>query len=637
MVNNPQMVELQKLTAKHFTKETGIKVHFTVLPENDVRDKISQDFSNQAGQYDVATISNFELPFFAKNGWLHPLDDYARADTAFDQEDILQPLRESLTAEDGKLYAQPFYGESSFLMYRKDVFEEQGLTMPDKPTWEQVAKLAERTDGAERGMKGICLRGLPGWGEVIAPLTTVVNTMGGTWFTEDWEPRLTAPEFKKATKFYVDLVRKHGELGAPQSGYAECLNNMTQGKTAMWYDATAGAGSLEAKGSPVKGKIGYVPAPVEETKSSGWLYTWAWGLQKASKKSDDAWKFVSWASGKEYEELVGATSGWSNVPMRQTGVHLRQPRLPGGGGRVRRRHRAGHLRGRSEESGHPAPPDGGHPVRRRTGVHRPRHPRGAGDQLRHRGPPVGGRRARRLPEAGREGRGGVPMTVTATKETTSPPAPAKKPGSGGRRRAWATRAPLLPALVFLIAVTQLPFVATLVISFFDWNSLKPEKRHFTGLSNYASVFTDEALRESVVTTVVLTASVVIVSVVLGLLFALLLDRAFFGRGFVRTLLITPFLLVPVSAALLWKHALYNPEYGLFNGALTWFGELFGIEAVAQPEWTSEMPLIAVEASLVWQWTPFMMLILLAGLQKPWPRSWRPRGWTGRAPGRCSAI
>ncbi|MFJ3325469.1 carbohydrate ABC transporter permease [Streptomyces griseus] len=207
------------------------------------------------------------------------------------------------------------------------------------------------------------------------------------------------------------------------------------------------------------------------------------------------------------------------------------------------------------------------------------------------------------------------MTVTATRETTvSPQAPAKKPGAGSRRRAWATRAPLLPALIFLIAVTQLPFVATLVISLFDWNSLKPEKRHFTGLSNYASVFTDEALRESVVTTVVLTASVVIVSVVLGLVFALLLDRTFFGRGFVRTLLITPFLLVPVSAALLWKHALYNPEYGLFNGALTWFGELFGIESMVQPEWTTEMPLIAIEASLVWQWTPFMMLILLAGLQ-----------------------
>jgi sorbitol/mannitol transport system substrate-binding protein len=314
MVNNPQMVELQKLTAAHFTKDTGIKVNFTVLPENDVRDKISQDFSNQAGQYDVATISNYEVPIYAKNGWLHALDEYAKNDTGFDQDDILEPLREALTAEDGKLYAEPFYGESSFLMYRKDVFAEHGLTMPAKPTWQQVADLAGKADGTEKGMKGICLRGLPGWGEVVAPLTTVVNTMGGTWFTKDWQARLDAPEFKNATRFYVDLVRKHGQSGAAQSGYAECLNNMTQGKTAMWYDATAGAGSLEADGSPVKGKIGYVPAPVEKTDSSGWLYTWAWGMQKASKKADSAWKFISWASGKEYEALVGEQIGWANVP-----------------------------------------------------------------------------------------------------------------------------------------------------------------------------------------------------------------------------------------------------------------------------------------------------------------------------------
>ncbi|MFE3143836.1 ABC transporter substrate-binding protein [Streptomyces scopuliridis] len=314
MVNNPQMVELQKLTADNFTKDTGIKVNFTVLPENDVRDKITQDFSNQAGQYDVATISNFEVPFFAKNGWLHSLDEYTAKDKAFDQGDILKPLQESLTAEDGKLYGQPFYGESSFLMYRKDVFEAKNLTMPPKPTWQQVADLAAKADGAEAGMKGICLRGLPGWGEVIAPLTTVVNTMGGTWFTKDWEAQLTSPEFTKATQFYVDLVRKHGEAGAPQAGYAECLNNMTQGKSAMWYDATAGAGSLEAKGSPVKGKIGYVPAPVDKTESSGWLYTWAWGMQKASTKTENAWKFMSWASSKEYENLVGEKIGWSNVP-----------------------------------------------------------------------------------------------------------------------------------------------------------------------------------------------------------------------------------------------------------------------------------------------------------------------------------
>ncbi|MFI6339943.1 ABC transporter substrate-binding protein [Streptomyces sp. NPDC050535] len=314
MVNNPQMVELQKLTAAHFTKETGIKVNFTVLPENDVRDKISQDFANQAGQYDVATLSNYEIPIYAKNGWLHEMDSYVRGDSAYDEEDILKPMRQSLTAEDGKLYGQPFYGESSFLMYRKDVFAEKGLTMPAHPTWQQVGELAAEVDGAESGMKGICLRGLPGWGEIMAPLTTVVNTFGGTWFDKDWNARLDSPEWEAATKFYVDLVREHGEAGAAQSGFAECLNNLTQGKTAMWYDATSAAGSLEAADSPVKDKIGYVPAPVEKTDSSGWLYTWAWGIQDASRNPDKAWKFVSWASSKEYEELVGDEIGWSNVP-----------------------------------------------------------------------------------------------------------------------------------------------------------------------------------------------------------------------------------------------------------------------------------------------------------------------------------
>ncbi|MFE9447511.1 ABC transporter substrate-binding protein [Streptomyces sp. NPDC006739] len=314
MVNNPQMTELQKLTAAHFTAETGIKVNFTVLPENDVRDKISQDFANQAGQYDVATLSNYEIPIYARNGWLKDMNGYVAGDPGYDEQDVLKPMRQSLTGDDGKLYGQPFYGESSFLMYRKDVFAAKGLTMPAHPTWTQVADLAARADGARPGMRGICLRGLPGWGELMAPLTTVVNTFGGTWFDKGWKARLDSPEFEKATKFYVDLVRRHGELGAAQSGFAECLNNMTQGKVAMWYDATSAAGSLEAKGSAVKGRLGYAPAPVERTPSSGWLYTWAWGIQKASHNPDKAWKFVSWASGKQYERLVGDTFGWSDVP-----------------------------------------------------------------------------------------------------------------------------------------------------------------------------------------------------------------------------------------------------------------------------------------------------------------------------------
>ncbi|WP_432547760.1 ABC transporter substrate-binding protein [Kineococcus sp. SYSU DK004] len=313
MVNNPQMVDLQELTPR-FTEETGITVNYTVLPENDVRDRITQEFSSQAGQYDVASISNYEVPFYSENGWLAPLDDYIAEDTEFDQDDILDSMESSLTGSDGSVYAEPFYGESSFLMYRTDVFEEAGLTMPENPTWQEVADLAARVDNVRPGMRGICLRGQPGWGQVFAPLTTVVNTFGGTWFDEDWNAQVDSPEFTEATRFYVDLVRTHGEAGAPQAGFTECLNNMTQSNVAMWYDATSAAGSLEAEGSPVAGQIGYVPAPVVETDSSGWLYTWAWGVQEASQNKDAAWEFISWASSQGYEELVGQELGWARVP-----------------------------------------------------------------------------------------------------------------------------------------------------------------------------------------------------------------------------------------------------------------------------------------------------------------------------------
>ncbi|MFE6689412.1 ABC transporter substrate-binding protein [Streptomyces sp. NPDC057743] len=325
MVNNPQMVDLQRLTAEHFTKETGIRVHFTVLPEDDLRDKMSQDFSSQAGQYDVASLSNYETPIYARNGWLTPLGKLAARDREFDQKDVLAPVRSSLTAADGEVYAEPFYGESSFLMYRKDLLKAAGLTMPARPTWTQVAALAARLDGFHKGLKGICLRGQPGWGQLTAPLTTVVNTFGGTWFDKNWKAGVDSPQFARAVRFYVDLVRAHGEPGAPQAGYTECLNAMQQGKVAMWYDATAGAGSLESADSPVAGRIGYAPAPVERTRSAGWLYTWAWGIQKASTHQDAAWKFVRWASGKGYEQLAGRELGWSRVPGGKRASTYRDP------------------------------------------------------------------------------------------------------------------------------------------------------------------------------------------------------------------------------------------------------------------------------------------------------------------------
>ncbi|WP_405572987.1 sugar ABC transporter substrate-binding protein [Streptomyces phaeochromogenes] len=315
MVGNPQMEDIAKLTKDTFTKDTGVKVNFTILPENELRDKVTQDIATQAGQYDVATIGAYEVPIWHKNGWLHELSSYAGKDSAFDEADLLKPMVQSLSGDDGKLYALPFYGESSMLMYNKEVMAEKGITVPEKPTWQQVADIAAKVDGARPGMKGICLRGLAGWGELGAPLTTVVNTFGGTWFTKDWKAQVNSAEFKRATNFYVDLVRKHGEVGAPQAGFTECLNALSQGKVAMWYDATSAAGSLEdPKSSKIAGKVGYAYAPVDRTDSSGWLWTWAWAMPKTTKKADAASKFMLWASGKDYEKLVGEKLGWSRVP-----------------------------------------------------------------------------------------------------------------------------------------------------------------------------------------------------------------------------------------------------------------------------------------------------------------------------------
>jgi sorbitol/mannitol transport system substrate-binding protein len=315
MVGNPQMEDLAKVTADNFTKDTGITVRFTILPENELRDKVTQDVATQGGQYDVATIGAYEAPIWAKNDWLHELSSYADKDTSYDKADLLEPMVKSLSGEDGKLYAAPFYGESSFLMYNKELFAAMNLTMPERPTWQQVAQFAAQLDDEAAGVSGICLRGLPGWGEVFAPLTTVVNTFGGTWFEKDWTPKVSSPEFTAATKFYVDLVRQHGEPGAPQAGFTECLNTFGQGKAAMWYDATSAAGTLEdPASSTVAGKVGYAYAPVNKTKSSGWLWAWALAMPKTTKNADAAWKFISWATGKEYEKLVGAEMGWSRVP-----------------------------------------------------------------------------------------------------------------------------------------------------------------------------------------------------------------------------------------------------------------------------------------------------------------------------------
>lgn len=315
LVNNPQMKPLQELTSE-FTEETGIKVIYTSLPENDLRDKVNQEYSSQAGQYDLTSLSAFEVPIFAKNGWMTPISDFVGKDPDFDQDDVFPAFTKGLSGEDDKLYGEPFYGESSFMMYRKDLFATKGLTMPKNPTWDQIVDLSAKVNNVSPGVAGICLRGLAGWGQNLASLTTVWNTYGGQIFDENWDAKLDSPEIKAATDMYVNLLKNSGEPGAAQTGVQECINIMLQGKAAMFYDATSIAGLFEAPDSKIRGKMGYVAAPVKETENSGWLWTWAWGIPKSSKNADAAWKFISWASSADFEKRVGEDPkyGWSLAP-----------------------------------------------------------------------------------------------------------------------------------------------------------------------------------------------------------------------------------------------------------------------------------------------------------------------------------
>ncbi|MEV7393211.1 sugar ABC transporter substrate-binding protein [Streptomyces sp. NPDC091215] len=311
---NPQMKTAESLISDFEKKNPGIKVKFTTLPENDLRPAVTKDVATKAGQYDVAMIGSYEVPIWAKNGWIVPLSDYVAKDTAWDEGDVLKPIKQIVSA-DGKLYAAPFYGSSSFLFYRKDLAKKAGVTIPEKPTWDQVAAAAAKMDDKSAGVSGICLRGLPGWGQNLASLTTVINTFGGRWFDENWKPQLTSAATEKAVKFYVDLLRSHGQQDAAKDGWEGCLQQITQGKTAMWYDDTVFAGSaLQEATSQVKNNLGFALAPVEKTDASGWLWSWGLGITASSKHKDAAWKFISWATSKEYIKLAGAKAGWDSVP-----------------------------------------------------------------------------------------------------------------------------------------------------------------------------------------------------------------------------------------------------------------------------------------------------------------------------------
>lgn len=311
-VNNPSMIELKKLSPKFEAANPDIKLNWVVVEENILRQRVTTDVTTGSGQFDLVFIGLYETPIFAKRGLLKEITNIP---ASYDVEDVFKTVRDGLS-NDGKLYALPFYGESCITMYRKDLFDAKGLTMPEQPTYDDIKKFADALTDKSKGIYGITLRGKPGWGENMAFIGTLANTFGATWFDMQWKPTLESPEWKKAINYYVDLMKKDGPPGATSNGFNENLTLFASGKAAIWIDATSGAGPLYDKAqSQVAEKVGFARAPTGVTPNgANWLWSWAFAIPKSSKSPDAAQKFALWASSKEYIQLVADDAGWATVP-----------------------------------------------------------------------------------------------------------------------------------------------------------------------------------------------------------------------------------------------------------------------------------------------------------------------------------
>jgi polyol transport system substrate-binding protein len=306
-VDNPSMADLKKLLPEFQSSHPTIKVNIVTLPEDQLRQQVTQDVAAKSGRYDLFTIGTYEVPLWAKKGWIENLSPFIAKDSSYDAADLIPGISGALSYK-SNLYAVPFYGESSMLMYRKDLLAAKGQTMPDHPTWDQVAAVARAVNSSS--VSGICLRGLPGWGEQLAPLDTVVNTYGGRWFDQSWNAQLNTPAWHDAVTFYVNLLKSAGEPGAGNAGFTECLNAYNSGKVAMWYDATVAASFFTGDAAT---NSGYAYAPTKVKDWSGWLWAWSLGMPSTSTKKDAAWTFADWATNKDYSKLVGAKLGWARV------------------------------------------------------------------------------------------------------------------------------------------------------------------------------------------------------------------------------------------------------------------------------------------------------------------------------------
>lgn len=311
-VNNNDMVIMQGLTEEFEAAYPDITLDWVVLEENVLRQRMTTDIATQGGQFDVMTIGTYEVPIWAEKGWLVALDDLPED---YNVEDLIKPVRDGLSHE-GSLYALPFYAESSMMYYRTDLFEQAGIEMPEQPTWQQVRDWAEKLHDPENEVAGICLRGKPGWGENMAFLSTLVNTFGGRWFDMEWKPEIDSDAWQKAISFYVELMNNYGPPGATSNGFNENQALFSRGNCAMWVDATSAAGRIyDPAESSVADNLGFAPAPVAVTpKGSHWLWSWTLAIPASSDSRQAALTFITWATSREYVELVAETRGWTSVP-----------------------------------------------------------------------------------------------------------------------------------------------------------------------------------------------------------------------------------------------------------------------------------------------------------------------------------
>ncbi len=310
-VNNSDMIIMQRLAPK-WEQLTGNKVNWVVLEENVLRQRVTTDIATNGGQFDVVTIGSYETPIWGKQNWLVPVGDFP---ASYDYNDIFPAVREGLSLKN-TMYAVPFYAESSFTFYRKDLFDKAGLKMPAKPTYDEVKGFAEKLTDKAHEQYGMCLRGKPGWGENMAFVDPLVNTFGGRWFDEKWQPQLNSPEWHNAITFYIDLLKNYGPPGAVGNGHNENRALFATGHCAMWIDATSAAGYIYNKSdSQVYDKTAFAPAPIAKVPNgAAWFWAWALAVPKTSKKIDVAKQFLQWSTSKDYVKLVGETEGWTVAP-----------------------------------------------------------------------------------------------------------------------------------------------------------------------------------------------------------------------------------------------------------------------------------------------------------------------------------